>query len=62
MTSVYDQFNRQAMSTEEIAGKKFVTERGIEIKQLYSDHATKSEKPGEFPFTRGVQALSLIHI
>ena len=53
---MYDQFNRQAMSTEEIAGKKFVTESGIEIKQLYSDHATKSEKPGEFPFTRGVQA------
>ncbi|HRH67363.1 MAG TPA: methylmalonyl-CoA mutase family protein, partial [Bacteroidia bacterium] len=44
------------MSTKEAAGKKFVTESGIEIQQLYSGHDTKAEKPGEFPFTRGVQA------
>ena len=43
------------MITEEAAGKKFVTESGIEIKQVYSGHNTHPEKPGEFPFTRGVQ-------
>lgn len=36
---------------------KKVTDSGIEIKELYqaSDTATNIEKPGEFPFTRGVQ-------
>lgn len=46
----------KTMKTEEVAGKKFVTESGIEIKQVYSNHDTKAEMPGEFPFTRGVQA------
>lgn len=35
--------------------KKFVTDSGIEIKQLYTDPVPMPEKPGEFPFTRGVQ-------
>jgi methylmalonyl-CoA mutase N-terminal domain/subunit len=36
--------------------KKIFTESGIEIKQVYTSHETKPEIPGEFPFTRGVQA------
>lgn len=39
-----------------MAEKKIVTESGIEIKQVYTDHPGNKEKPGEFPFTRGVQA------
>ncbi|MBL0104245.1 MAG: methylmalonyl-CoA mutase [Bacteroidetes bacterium] len=35
--------------------KKIVTESGIEIKQVYSEHPGIKETPGEFPFTRGVQ-------
>src|SRR6476620_2349198 len=35
--------------------KKIFTESGIEIKQIYDNHKTAQEKPGEFPFTRGVQ-------
>ena len=35
--------------------KKFVTDSGIEIGRVYTEHATKNELPGEFPFTRGVQ-------
>jgi len=37
--------------------KKIFTDSGIEIKELYQAADTKSitEKPGEFPFTRGVQ-------
>ncbi len=37
--------------------KKIVTDSGIEIKELYQAADTKpnNEKPGEFPFTRGVQ-------
>jgi methylmalonyl-CoA mutase, N-terminal domain len=37
------------------AEKKIVTDSGIEIKQLYDQTAATPEKPGEFPFTRGVQ-------
>jgi methylmalonyl-CoA mutase N-terminal domain/subunit len=38
--------------------KKFSTDSGIEIKELYSavEGLTPAEKPGEFPFTRGIQA------
>ncbi len=38
--------------------KKFSTDSGIEIKELYDSVAgpTPAEKPGEFPYTRGIQA------
>ena len=37
-----------------MSDKKFVTDSGIEIKEVYTgQHA--SELPGEFPYTRGVQ-------
>ncbi len=37
--------------------KKILTDSGIEIRELYtaSDIAANNEKPGEFPFTRGIQ-------
>ncbi|MDX2047455.1 MAG: methylmalonyl-CoA mutase family protein [Chitinophagaceae bacterium] len=35
--------------------KKIFTDSGIEIKELYCDPVPLTEKPGEFPFTRGVQ-------
>jgi methylmalonyl-CoA mutase N-terminal domain/subunit len=35
--------------------KKFVTSSGIEIKETYPDVERTAEKPGEFPFTRGIQ-------
>jgi methylmalonyl-CoA mutase, N-terminal domain len=37
--------------------KKIITDSGIEIKEVYyhSDKNTNTEKPGEFPYTRGVQ-------
>lgn len=35
--------------------KKIQTDSGIEIKQLYTEPVAMNEKPGEFPFTRGVQ-------
>ncbi|HEY4149297.1 MAG TPA: methylmalonyl-CoA mutase family protein [Chitinophagaceae bacterium] len=34
--------------------KKY-TDSGIEIKEIYTDPSPMEEKPGEFPFTRGVQ-------
>ncbi len=34
--------------------KKY-TDSGIEIKEVYTDPSPMQEKPGEFPFTRGVQ-------
>jgi len=39
--------------------KKIFTDSGIEIKELYTindQHSTINELPGEFPYTRGVQA------
>jgi len=36
--------------------KKIYTDSGIEIKQLYTEPFNRNESPGEFPFTRGVQA------
>ena len=35
--------------------KKIFTDSGIEIRKLYSDAVPMNEKPGQFPFTRGVQ-------
>ncbi len=35
--------------------KKIFTDSDIEIKKLYCDPVPMNEKPGEFPFTRGVQ-------
>ena len=37
------------------ADKKIFTDSGIEIRQLYDQPVNRSERPGEFPFTRGVQ-------
>ena len=36
--------------------KKIHTDAGIEIKELYDQPVNRNELPGEFPFTRGVQA------
>src|SRR5687768_5778169 len=33
-----------------------LTDSDIEIKKLYCDAVAMNERPGEFPFTRGVQA------
>jgi len=38
-----------------MAEKKFTTTSGIEIKEVYTEHQTAKELPGEFPFTRGIQ-------
>jgi len=35
--------------------KKHVTDSGIEIRKVYTDHIPMNELPGRFPFTRGVQ-------
>jgi methylmalonyl-CoA mutase N-terminal domain/subunit len=35
--------------------EKFLTDSGIEIKRLYGKKEFPDERPGEFPFTRGVQ-------
>ncbi len=35
--------------------KKFITSSGIEIKETYPYENRSPEKPGEFPFTRGIQ-------
>lgn len=35
--------------------KKIFTDSDIEIKRLYTDFTSMNEKPGEFPFTRGIQ-------
>jgi methylmalonyl-CoA mutase N-terminal domain len=39
-----------------VSEKKFTTDSGIEIKQLYNTPVAMNELPGEFPFTRGVHA------
>ena len=36
--------------------KKIFTDSDIEIRKLYADPVPINEKPGEFPFTRGVQS------
>lgn len=35
--------------------KKFITSSGIEIKETYQPYNRTPEKPGTFPFTRGIQ-------
>mgnify|MGYP003352521364 CR=1 FL=1 len=35
--------------------KKIITESGIEIRSVYGDTPPTVGKPGEFPFTRGIQ-------
>ncbi len=37
------------------SGKKIATDSGIEIRQLYDQPVKMEERPGEYPFTRGVQ-------
>ena len=37
------------------SGKKIATDSGIEIRQLYDQQVKMEERPGEYPFTRGVQ-------
>ncbi|TAH43753.1 MAG: methylmalonyl-CoA mutase [Bacteroidetes bacterium] len=44
------------MKKETSEEKKFITDSGIEIARVYTEHATSKEQPGEFPFTRGVQS------
>ncbi len=39
-----------------MSDKKVLTDAGIEIKPLYCEPVRMEEKPGEFPFTRGVHA------
>lgn len=39
-----------------MSDKKFITDSGIEIKQVYCEPVTMNETPGQFPFTRGVHA------
>jgi methylmalonyl-CoA mutase N-terminal domain/subunit len=39
-----------------VSEKKFVTDSGIEIKQVYCEPVPMAEMPGKFPFTRGVHA------
>ncbi|MBL7767245.1 MAG: methylmalonyl-CoA mutase [Chitinophagaceae bacterium] len=34
--------------------KKVITDSGIEIKKVYTEAEVKPERPGEFPYTRGV--------
>lgn len=38
-----------------MGNKKHTTTSGIEIKELYTSAKPTEEKPGEFPFTRGIQ-------
>jgi methylmalonyl-CoA mutase N-terminal domain/subunit len=35
--------------------KEFQTDSGIEIERVYTRHEPVNEKPGEYPFTRGIQ-------
>jgi methylmalonyl-CoA mutase N-terminal domain/subunit len=39
-----------------MSNKKFITDSGIEINQVYNGPVSMNEKPGEFPFTRGIHA------
>src|SRR5438046_4203696 len=49
--------NRRNVSTLFMSEKKIYTDSGIEIKSLYTsdEQIANNERPGEFPFTRGVQ-------
>lgn len=44
------------MKNKKDLDKKFQTDSGIEIKRVYPKEDCVEEQPGEFPFTRGVQA------
>ncbi|REK49549.1 MAG: methylmalonyl-CoA mutase [Bacteroidetes bacterium] len=44
------------MEKEKTKPAKFVTDSGIEIKEVYYSHSGMNEKPGQYPYTRGVQA------
>ena len=44
------------MKEEQERKEKFETDSGIEIKRVYEKTDVPDEKPGEFPFTRGVQS------
>jgi methylmalonyl-CoA mutase N-terminal domain/subunit len=48
---------RRNVSTLFMSEKKIYTDSGIEIKSLYTsdEQIANNERPGEFPFTRGVQ-------
>ena len=37
-----------------MSDKKITTDSGIEIKQIYTEPSDMNEKPGEYPYTRGV--------
>jgi len=39
-----------------MADQRKTTTSGIEIKEVYTQHAPLNELPGQFPFTRGIQA------
>ena len=39
---------------------KHITDSGIEVKTVYTEHNTAKEMPGRFPFTRGVQEESRV--
>lgn len=39
-----------------MADQRKTTTSGIEIKEVYTQHAPSNELPGQFPFTRGIQA------
>ncbi|PZF73361.1 acyl-CoA mutase large subunit family protein [Taibaiella soli] len=39
-----------------MSDKKFITDSGIVIKQVYDQPVEMTEQPGQFPFTRGVHA------
>jgi len=43
------------MSTTGMEEKKFITDSGIEINEVYTSCNTSPEMPGKFPFTRGIQ-------
>ena len=44
------------MSDKKTNDKKITTDAGIEIKALYDTPVPMTEKPGQYPFTRGVHA------
>lgn len=39
-----------------MSDKTFKTDSGIEIKEVYTEPSNMNERPGEFPYTRGVHA------
>ncbi len=43
------------MKQENTEEKKIITDSGVEVRRVYTEHIPLTEMPGEFPFTRGVQ-------